>query len=96
MFLHNVETLPSSFGGELIDLDALAGEQSLRPAFDYELPMRLLPGQTMAFHNPWSSYSPRLSPNASARVQVVFSVTGESPKRGVQIDVNLGVADSHQ
>lgn len=95
VILHEVETLPGAqFGsGGQIDLDDLGREQPVNAAFDHKLPRRLLPGQTMVFNNPWSSYSPRPGPNASARLQLFFSVTSESPKRGTQIDVQIGDAD---
>ena len=97
VFIHKVETLKGAFFGsgqldEPIDWDDLSTEQPIKPAFDDELPKRLLPGETRAFHNPWSSYSPVLTPKASARVRVSFSVTSESPRRGVEIDVDLGIA----
>ena len=52
-----------------------------------ELPKRLLAGEKMSFDNPWSSFSPRVAPNALAKVKVYYSVTRESHHRDVEIQV---------
>ena len=92
VFIHGVETagayLPS-LGRESVDLSLFFARLDIEPADRTEWPRRLRPGESIYFHNPWSSYSPTLAAGAWARIAVSFSVTGEPPVSDVEISVVL-------
>ena len=90
VLIHQVETNGAYFGpfgsGPFHGGDLIRKRQ-IEPL--NELPERLHVGGRMTFHNPWSSYSPELTPGSWARVRISFSATSESPIRKVEVDVCL-------
>ncbi len=75
-FVHGMETIGALFGsvaGGNINLGDLFNREAIEPNPDEELPKQLHAGDSIAFANPWRSFSAQTSVGNWARVKVSFS-----------------------
>jgi len=92
VFVHRVETAGayvSSATTDSIAFGEMLGKWEVEPSPDEELPRRLHAGERIVFTNPWPSLSPTPVKGSWAKIKVYYSVTEDSPVRGVEVDVAI-------